>query len=214
MHFAQFKAYSECNSCTPGLSAITATAPLWATIQTTALAKVLSKSLSCRAGNKVAGVQSADVKGGDQQVDKRGQAVLQTGTNTAYPVHPCAHPYNPRASTCSLADRALCPNILRAKDLLLPQVPCPSPRLFQLSRLWCDLCFLLVQHQWMNWAKAKMVLSALSKEPLSLHNCFCCRQPGVEFSKYYTGMKSDATHHHTILGFFLELSSSGCLFHG
>lgn len=49
-----------------------------------------------------------------------------------------------------------------------------------------------------------MVLSALSKEPLTLHICFCCRQPGVEFSKYYTGMKSDATHHHTILGFSLE----------
>lgn len=160
MHFAQFKAYSECNSCTLRLSAITATAPLWATIQTTALAKVLSKSLSCRVGNKVAGVQSADVEGGDQQVDKWGQAVLQTGTNTAYSVYPCASPYNPRASTCSLADMTPCPNMLRAKVLLLPQVPCPSPRLFQLTSPRDDLCFLLAQHQWMNWAKAKMVPSA------------------------------------------------------
>lgn len=34
----------------------------------------------------MAGVQSADVEGGDQQVDKWGQAVLQTGQTLCIPV--------------------------------------------------------------------------------------------------------------------------------
>lgn len=211
MHFAQFKAYSECNSCTPGLSAITATAPLWATIQTTALAKVLSKSLSCRVGNKVAGVQSADVEGGDQQVDKWGQAVLQTGTNTAtlcipvlahiilgpapvawqtwLPVLTC---WEPKSSFC-------------LKCLAHPQGCFSSPVHEMIcASFWLSISEWTEQKQ--KWfLLLKMVLSLfLSKEPLSLHNCFCCREPGVEFSKYYRGKKSDATHHHTILGFFLE----------
>lgn len=83
----------------------------------------------------MAGVQSTDVKGGDQQVDKWGQAALQTGTNAVYRVQPCARPCYPRASTCSLEDTAPCPHILRAKVLLLHQVPCPSPELFQLHSL-------------------------------------------------------------------------------
>lgn len=36
------------------------------------------------------------------------------------------------------------------------------------------------------------------------NSSFCCLPTGVESSKYYTGMKSDATHHHPVLGFSPE----------
>lgn len=47
-----------------------------------------SSTNPCPTGQEVRWLEwSADVEGGDQQVDKWGRAVLQTRTNT---VHPCA----------------------------------------------------------------------------------------------------------------------------
>lgn len=70
-------------------------------------------------------------------------------------------------------------------------------------------CFWLGCDEWIEQRqKCLGFLFALSKEPLTLYICFCfpfcSAQPGSDSSKSFTGMKNKATHHHPMLRFSLK----------
>lgn len=147
----------------------------------------------------------------------RGQAVLQTGTNAKYPVHPHAHLCNPRASIYSLEDMALCSNMQRAKVILLPQVPCPYAAL--------PVCFSSMVYQvicawfWLStseWAEQRQkwpyLLCQRNPWPCTSTSAAC----SLDSSPANTTKEWKVLQHTTILygDFPQNLRGSGCLLDG